>query len=290
MRSMTGFGRATQEGGTIACTASVRTVNGRALDVVINLRGADPSLDLPLRELVATRFARGRVEIAVEIRPLGARAAALVDEAAVRELHYALAPLRDEGILAAGFSLADLLRLREGTSGAGSELLGPEEQQAVLVAARGALAQALGSRELEGAKLKTILDERLRELEAAVLEIANLRQEAQRELAEALRRRVAELLQPGVVDENRLAQEVVILADRSDVTEEIDRLLTHLAHLREALAAREPIGKRLDFLLQEVFRELNTLGAKCRHSGVTRRVVEAKVLAERLREQVQNIE
>jgi len=105
-----------------------------------------------------------------------------------------------------------------------------------------------------------------------------------------LRDRLEALLGNHELDPSRLAQEVAVLADRSDVTEELDRLDAHLEHFHELMATDGAIGKRLDFLTQEIFRELNTLGAKCRHARMTRAVLDAKVLCEQLREQVQNLE
>ena len=110
------------------------------------------------------------------------------------------------------------------------------------------------------------------------------------ELLTALRRRLAELLAAQPIDEARLAQEAALQVDRSDVSEEIDRLRAHLAHFRSITAEPGPGGKRLDFLTQEIFRELNTLGAKCRNAEMTRAVLDAKVICEQLREQVQNVE
>ena len=109
-----------------------------------------------------------------------------------------------------------------------------------------------------------------------------------------LQKRIGELLNRGgqvvEIDPARLAQEVAYLADRSDVSEEIDRLRSHVDHFRSILRDPGPAGKRLDFLTQEIFRELNTLGAKCRNAEMTRTVLDAKVLCEQLREQVQNVE
>jgi uncharacterized protein (TIGR00255 family) len=135
-----------------------------------------------------------------------------------------------------------------------------------------------------------VLSDRLGELEAAAARLADRRHQVARELGESLRRRLRELLAEHAVAEERLAQEVAVLVDRSDIVEELDRLASHCEHFRSVMAEREAIGKRLDFLTQEIFRELNTLGAKCRDAEMIRSVVDAKVLCEQLREQVQNVE
>jgi uncharacterized protein (TIGR00255 family) len=152
----------------------------------------------------------------------------------------------------------------------------------------------VAGRESEGARLARLLEERLGELAAVADDLGRLAGEARREQATALRARVEELLRaaPGgpALDPGRLEQELALLAERSDVAEELDRLAAHVEHFRELVAGGGPVGKRLDFLSQEVLRELNTAGSKCRHAPMTRRVLDGKVLCEQLREQVQNVE
>jgi uncharacterized protein (TIGR00255 family) len=152
------------------------------------------------------------------------------------------------------------------------------------------VAQLTAGRDTEGAVLAAALAERLAALGSTVDRLDALRGPALEESAAALRRRVADLLAGQPLDEGRVAQEVAQLADRGDVSEEIDRLRSHLGHFRGLLADAGPTGKRLDFLTQEIFRELNTLGAKCRNAEMVRAVLDAKVLCEQLREQVQNVE
>jgi len=153
-----------------------------------------------------------------------------------------------------------------------------------------ALAQLVASREREGASLQAAMEERLALLAKVADRLDALRAPVAGELAAAMKRRLAELLAGQPLDEARLAQEVALLVDRSDVTEELDRLRAHLGHFREVAAERGPSGKRLDFLTQEIFRELNTTGSKCRNHEMTRAVLDAKVLCEQIREQVQNVE
>jgi uncharacterized protein (TIGR00255 family) len=143
---------------------------------------------------------------------------------------------------------------------------------------------------MEGANLAAVMEERTRALGVIVARLDTLRAPVREELGSALRRRVEELLGGQNLDEVRVAQEVALLVDRSDVSEEIDRLRSHLDHFRSILRDAGPAGKRLDFLTQEIFRELNTLGAKCRNAEMTRAVLDAKVLCEQIREQVQNVE
>jgi uncharacterized protein (TIGR00255 family) len=292
MRSMTGYGEAAAEGERHAMAVSLKAVNHRFLDLQIRL-GEDVRASEPaLRELVGREVQRGRVEMRVEVRPRGERRAAVAVHLGLVEAAVAATQrLVEKGLLARGLAAGDLLRIPEAfkveLEGGGWE----EADEALLLAVAGeAVAQLVASREREGASLKAAMEERLVLLDAVVLRLDALRSTARDEMAAALRRRLAELLAAQPLDEARLAQEVAILVDRSDVSEEIDRLRSHLGHFREVGAERAPAGKRLDFLTQEIFRELNTLGSKCRHAEMTRAVLDAKVICEQIREQVQNVE
>jgi uncharacterized protein (TIGR00255 family) len=232
------------------------------------------------------------VEARVDVRPLGERPARVeVHTGVVRAAHAATHRLVEQGLLAGELSAGDLLRLPE----AMRVELEPDQWDAdddrlLLAVAEQALAQLAAGRELEGRNLAAVLGRRLAELAAAAARLEALRQPAREELEAGLARRVAELLEGHPLDPARLAQEVALLTDRSDVREELDRLASHVQHFDELLASGEAVGKRLDFLTQEVFRELNTLGAKCRHAEMVRAVLDGKVLCEQLREQVQNVE
>ncbi|HEX4954462.1 MAG TPA: YicC/YloC family endoribonuclease [Thermoanaerobaculia bacterium] len=290
MRSMTGFGRAAGENGSWAVTLTVKTVNGKGLDVQLYARGIDPALDLALREAAGKALSRGRVEIGLDLRRQGEGKGLVLDTELVRSLALGAAGLVAEGLVEPRLTLGDVLRIPDAVTTSGMATWSEEDTAFVLDLFAAALAEVVAARDREGAKLGEVLRARLGELEGIAARLDALRVEALAQALEAARRRIAELLGLPALDEARFAQEAAILADRTDVTEELDRLRAHLAHLAENLEEAGPIGKRLDFLLQEVFRELNTLGAKCRHPEVTRAVLDAKVLAEQVREQVQNLE
>jgi len=291
MRSMTGFGQARGDNGRYAVAVSLRAVNGRYLDLNFRLRDEYRALEADLRDLLSSELARGRIEAGVEIRPLVLEPRIEVRSEAVRALHRALGTLVEEEILHEQLTLGDLLRLPALIEvRVGEESWEEADSRLVADVAREALAELVAAREREGEKLTALLTERLAALDALAAELGPLRSTAAAEAAEALRRRVGEILGEVPVDEQRLAQEIAVLADRVDVSEELDRLRTHLGHFRKLLESPGPTGKRLDFLAQEIFRELNTLGAKCRDGEVVRRVLDAKALAEQIREQIQNLE
>ncbi len=293
MQSMTGFAR---EGSVLpdgtGFVWELKSVNGRGLDLRMRLPGGLDALEAPLREAAGKRLKRGNVQIGLAMRR-EARPEPKLDEAALeRALDIALrvaaripgaAPPRAEALLA----LPGVLR---------SELPEPDEaaqaaQSAALLAAfERALAGLAGSRGAEGARLRDIL--------AALLdEIAALADEAAREAATqpaAQRARLLEslsvLLEPGRISEERLAQEVALLAQRSDVREELDRLSAHIAAARALLDEGDAIGRKLEFLTQEFVREANTLCSKSASLGLTRVGLAIKAAVERLREQAANVE
>ena len=292
MRSMTGYGEASGENARHGITISVRAVNHRFLDLQLRigeeLRGSEPAL----RDAIGREVSRGRVEARVELRPLAERKATVqVNMGIIREAHAAVHQLSEAGLVERGLAAGDLLRLPEAfrVELADEEWSGEDEELLVSVA-RQAVAQLVAGREQEGASLAATLDEKVRGLEETVARLDALRGPVREESVAALRRRLAELLAGQPLDEARVAQEVALLADRSDVSEEIDRLRSHVEHFRAVTREPGAVGKRLDFLTQEIFRELNTLGAKCRNAEMTRSVLDAKVLSEQIREQVQNIE
>lgn len=296
MRSMTGFGQATGGGERHQVTVTARSVNHRFLEVRLRVPDEARADEAALQDLFAAELSRGRVEASVEVRRLGPRGVEVeVDREVVMSAHAAFEDLVGGGLVAEQLTAGDLLRLPEAVTVRVAPERWEEADQATLLAvAREARDQLVAGREAEGARLARLLGERLDELAAVAAELDALAPEARREASAALRGRLEELLAASGggarLDPGRLEHEVAVLAERGDVSEELDRLGAHLEHFRELLAAPGAVGKRLDFLTQEILRELNTLGSKCRHLEMTRRVLDGKLLVEQLREQVQNVE
>lgn len=292
MRSMTGYGHAAEAGERYRVRVTLRSVNHRFLDVVLRLRDEQRESEPALRELLTAAVSRGRLEVGLDIDPTDPGSSRLVvDKDVLHQLSRALDGLLEEDLIERGLTAGDLIRhpqlLRVAEPEARWE---PEDEELLLRVARAALSELVQARETEGSRLADALRERLYGLEKAAAELRGLAPEARDEAAAALRDRLEALLGDHELEPSRLAQEVAVLADRSDVAEELDRLDAHLEHFHELMATDGAIGKRLDFLTQEIFRELNTLGAKCRNARMTRAVLDAKVLCEQLREQVQNFE
>ncbi|MDA8019400.1 MAG: YicC family protein [Thermoanaerobaculia bacterium] len=293
MRSMTGFGQAVGEQDGLRISVTVRSVNHRYLDLALRLRDDRPEIERKVRELVATRVERGRLDLSVEVETSGIGAArARVDAGLMDSVEALVEELSDRGLINGGVRLGDLLRIPELVKfERGADWT--EEAEILLLDVIGeALDGLVTTRSEEGLKLTRMLLERVEGLEAVRREMQELAAELPSRQAVALRQRLDQLLGENVepLDEQRVAQEAAILADRSDVAEELDRLGAHLEQFRVVCDQQGSAGKRLDFLAQEIFRELNTIGSKCRDSDLKRCVVDGKVLCEQLREQVQNVE
>lgn len=293
LHSMTGFGRAAGENGRWRLVVTLRGVNHRYLDLSLRLRDELRPSEPALRDLLADRLHRGRLEGSIEAEPLGSSLGSVeVEEGALARLVETFDALVAAGRLERGLVAGDLLRLPQVLSLTEVARSWEDEDEALLLEVAGrALDQVVEARRHEGAKLAAMLTERLQGLAAVRERLGERSPEARDQAARSLRERIESLAGDVAVDEQRLAQEVAVLAERSDVAEELDRLGAHLEHLEEILARPEgSVGKRLDFLAQEVFRELNTTGSKCRDAEMTRHVLDGKALCEQLREQVQNVE
>jgi uncharacterized protein (TIGR00255 family) len=292
MRSMTGYGEATGENARHGISVSLKAVNHRFFDLQLRLGDEARESESALRDRLTRELSRGRIDVRVELRPRAERQAAVqVHMGVIRAAHTAVHELFDAGLVERGLSAGDLLRIPEAFRvELASEGWDADDHALLLALAERAIEQLVASRETEGASLASALEERMAALDQVVARLEALRATVRQDLSDALRRRLAELLEGQPIDEARLAQEAAVLVDRSDVSEELDRLRSHLEHFRTVAREPGPAGKRLDFLTQEIFRELNTLGAKCRNAEMTRAVLDAKVLCEQVREQVQNVE
>ena len=290
-RSMTGFGRgeAAAEGRT--WVAEVRTVNHRFLDQRVILPKLFGALEEPVKKLVVRAMDRGRVDVSFSLLGLSAVEPQLVvNESVARQYHRCLRHLIEEYDLQEGVGLSDMLTLRDVIRLEEPQPNMEVEWQLISQALIAALTDCDLMREREGLALKTELLDRLDRFEVIVRQIEDRLPELLRQRQVELRQRVGKLLESVDLDPVRLAQETAILADKSDVTEEITRLASHIAQFRAFMEGDEPVGRRLDFLLQEFLREVNTLASKIANADIAHLGVEMKNEIEKLREQVQNIE
>ena len=285
IRSMTAYANtesATSQG-WLAC--EVRAVNSRFLEVGVRLPDELRALEPQVREHVASRLARGKVDATFRYRPPVAATDLLLDERTAAQLAATAEALKARfPQLATDFAgLLDWPGL----------LVKPELDQAGLTQAALALLdrtldEFVAGRAREGAKLAAALLERLDGIERIVAEVRALLPDIRAALRAKLESRLADLVQSA--DPGRLEQELVLQLSRLDVDEELDRLAAHVGEARRILALDEPVGRRLDFLMQEFNREANTLASKSVDQRATRAAVDLKVLIEQMREQVQNLE
>jgi uncharacterized protein (TIGR00255 family) len=284
---MTGFGQAQLEGERLRVAVSVRTVNHRNLDLVVRLPEDLRPLERRIGDCLRAALSRGRVEARVDVTHLGERPVEVrVSRSAVEELRRAAAEVGSEGL-----AFADLLRLPEVVKiSLEPHSWSDDDYTLVLEAVAAARDQAAEARRREGERLAEVVYEFLDELGGILDQIELRRPDARQRLEQSFRQRLDELLSGSPPSEERLAQELAVLVERTDVQEEIDRLGAHLEHARQLLGSGEPIGRRLEFLSQELLREINTLGSKSRDLPIARSVLDAKSVCDRIREQVQNIE
>ena len=282
---MTGFGRGVAEHGGVRATVDVRSVNHRYVDLKLRVQ-VTPALEEAIAARVKGSIERGAITVSLHLdRP---RTSGVIRLDAARAVHAELSALAHElGI--AGPDLA-LVLAQPGVVAAAADEVDPPEP-AILAALDAALRQLAEMRATEGRALATELGQRLDELAArrAAIErlAAGVPEQLQRRLHERLRRLLGD---ESLVDPSRVAQEIATLAERADVTEELVRLGSHLEQARALIAGTAASGRRLDFLVQEIGRELNTIGSKSQHAEITAAIVEAKAILEKLREQVQNVE
>lgn len=289
LMSMTGFGEASADAGTHRVEVSVRSVNHRQLDVRVSLPNGWAAREATIVGEVKRRLHRGRVEVRVSVRR--SETAGGFDPAEARKVADDLRAVAEAAGLAAEPTLADVLTALARRPDAPDD--GPGD--GVLAASDVALASALDAfeafRAREGAALYGVFVEQLKVVEEVAGSVEAIRLEELEAHRDRLRARVTELLDGQArLDDERLASEIVLIAERSDVAEEIQRAMAHVEALRALLEAPGPHGKRLDFLLQELIRETNTMGSKSASSKVTHRVVDAKTAVERMREQALNVE
>ncbi|WP_022852387.1 YicC/YloC family endoribonuclease [Thermodesulfatator atlanticus] len=291
LKSMTGFGRAEEVWDTWSLRVEAKSVNHRFLEIVARLPRRYQGLEEHLRRLVREKFLRGRVEIYVQLIGSPPQAQSLTfNETLAREYISSLNYLKVLLGLKGEIETKDLLRMRD--------IFSPMEQEEDLEklweelspVVEKALNSLLKMRIKEGSFLEAVLREQLAKLKKLIKEIQSKKEQVFLAAKARLEERLKLLLSETGLDPLRLHQEVVILADKTDFTEELDRLLSHLEQFEKTLSEEGPHGRKLDFLIQEMFREINTLSNKAANAEVSHLAVEVKCSLEKMREQVQNLE
>ncbi len=287
---MTGFGQGRAEGHNYKVRVDVRSVNNRFLDVHTKLPPELSSLEMQLKKQVQAALKRGRVDVTVSVEQMK-QAVFEINRPLVSGYLSALAELKTEFGLAGEPSLELVAKLQGAlVVSQDSTQLDEELVRSVSAALGDSLASLIAMRASEGQELARELNSRLSMIES---QLPGIESEAERLPAiyrERLEKRLAEMLGEAKIDEMRLAQEVVMFVDRSDISEEIARLKSHIIQMRDILTGDDDVGKRLDFILQEMNREASTILSKSGDLAISDAAIVIKTEVEKLREQVQNVE
>jgi uncharacterized protein (TIGR00255 family) len=290
IRSMTGFGAGRGTRGGEEIDVEVRSVNHKFCEVKVRLPRELSALEVEVTRAVKERLVRGGVEVAVRRTATRGMLAPRVDLALAAEYARAFEEVRAKLGLAGPVSLSEVL--------ASEGVVALEERPADLESARGAAGEALGlaldriaeMRAREGEALARDLSLRLTLVEEIVARLERIAPQSIEHYRTRLHERIQEVARGFTPDPARLAQEVALFADRIDVTEEFTRLRSHLGQMRALIAGGEPAGRKMEFLVQEMHREANTIGSKSQSGEISGLVVQLKAEIERMREQVQNVE
>ena len=291
MRSMTGYGRGETDHNGTKFSVELNSVNRKQSDIVINLPRDLAALEPQIRQTINENISRGRTNVVVSYQngSGGPRKLALDTELA-RSYHDAMRALQKELDAPGEITIGAILQ-------APGVMRAPEETidsnaawPAIERALHAALSELIKMREREGKHLAKDLIRRLKAMRKQIKEIRALHPEVVKKYRASLLERIQKAGLPISTDDERLVKEISFFADRADVSEELTRVESHLAQFAHHLRRHEPVGRTLEFITQEIFRELNTLGAKANDAAISQRVVACKAELEKIREQIQNLE
>lgn len=287
IRSMTAFARVEKNTEKGLISWEIRSVNHRFSEVSLRLPEDFRPLEPKIREIISSRVKRGKIDANLRFQPVNSDELNFeLDKDLAAKLAHATREIDQLLYNAAPINALDVLRWPGVIKAPEQDLTQLESDTLSLLGE--AMDELVESRAREGEKLKAIIETRCSAIEDQVKTVSQRLPEILQAMRSRLEERLAEI--KGELDPARVEQEIVILANKADVDEELDRLSTHVAEILRVLNQDEPVGRRLDFLMQELNREANTLGSKSVHTDLTNASVELKVLIEQMREQVQNIE
>lgn len=291
IKSMTGYGAAKGEAAGLSLGVELKSVNNRYLDVSVKLPRALMFAEEPMRAAVAKHISRGKVDVFVTADAAASDSVEVrVNEALLRGYIAALAKAADDFGLANDMSLMGVCRLPDVLSTERRELDADELTAGLLEILERALAGYDAMREREGEKLRDDVLGRLDEIERLTALVEERAPQTVAEYRARLEQKLRETLEGLPADDARVLTECAIFADRVAVDEETVRLRSHISQLRGMASGASPIGRKMDFLIQELNRESNTIGSKCQSADIARVVVDLKAEIEKIREQIQNVE
>ncbi|MFO7799231.1 YicC/YloC family endoribonuclease [Rhodohalobacter sp.] len=290
--SMTGFGRGESSSSGYQVTVEIRTLNSRYLDISVRMPQSIQDKEIELKECVQKNLSRGKVNLNINVdRTKSAGPDIKLNEQLVKSYSSILRNLRSTGDIDEPVTVHDLLQFNDIFETRKED---EKEVRVIWECTKNALETALDNlntmRRNEGRELKDDLSNLVTEISSLLDEVIELSDKRAPEIREKLKTRIQKMISEEQIDPDRMEMEIALLVDKMDINEEVIRLQSHLKFFLEALDAEEPVGRRLNFLCQEINRELNTIGSKANDSKVAHHIVLGKEKLEQVREQVQNIE
>lgn len=291
IKSMTGFGRANLVQNLREYQVEVKSVNHKYSDVNIKLPRNISYLEEDIRRIVLSKISRGKVEIYISFDNYSQEGKDIRINKEIAKIYInGLKELADEENISSNIEVTDISKFPDvltiKNNDNNEEIIKEEVKRVV----EEAVDKLVNAREVEGKKIATDLLERINKVETLVNEINKLSTGLIEEYVVKLENRVKEILNTDEIDKSRISQEIVIYADKCSIEEELTRLDSHMSQFKNLLNSNDAIGKKLDFIIQEMNRETNTIGSKSNNLGIVDRVIEVKTILEDIREQVQNIE
>lgn len=290
MKSMTGFGRASLESNGKNYIIEIKTVNNKYSDITVKSPKRLSFMEDKIRKQIANRMTRGKVEVSVSFFDFSNKSKNVVlNKEIAKEYIKQLREIADENNLSENISVVEIAKLPDILNSIDSDN-DEEITSEALQCLNMALDSLIEMRKTEGENIKQDLLIRIERVQNLVDKIAENSKGIVEEYVSKLEQRVKKILKTDVVDENRIAQEAVIYADKTSIEEELTRLNSHIVQFKELVNSDGPVGKKLDFMIQEMNRETNTIGSKAGSGEITKAVIDLKVELEDIREQIQNIE
>lgn len=292
VRSMTSFGRyQSEDGNKYLLSVEMKSVNNRYLDINIRLPKFMISLEEPIRKIVNEKIKRGKVDIFINYKNYeGSNSVPILDLELAKKYYECLERLSENLEIEDDITVSKIAKYPEVITLEVQEENLDDILEELNPLINRSLDMMIEMREREGEKLKEDILSKLDVIEKEVKDIEVLSEDVPKRYKEKLLDRIKELTTGITIDEERVATEVAIMADKVAVDEEITRLYSHISQMRKTLDLDEPIGRKLDFIIQEMNRETNTIGSKCNDMNMTNTVINIKNIIEKIREQVQNIE
>ncbi len=291
MKSMTGFGRANYDNDGRNYVIDIKTVNNKYSDISVKISRRISFIEEKIRKQISNKITRGKVDVTINFFDYSTKAKNIVlNKEIAREYIKQLREIADENELSENINVVEIAKLPDILN---SMDMDNEEEitNEALICLNMALDNLIEMRTREGENIKQDLLGRISRVESLINQISIESNGLIEEYVIKLEKRVKDILKTDVVDENRIAQEAVIYADKTSIEEELTRLKSHIDQLRELINnTQTPIGKKLDFIIQEMNRETNTIGSKSGNNNITKLVIDLKVELEDIREQIQNIE